>query len=107
MDDQSRLKVKNANRDKVGYFIEKLLSETDRYCGCNRCKLDAAALALNTLPPHYYVDPSHMNKTEIGSPWVLIEMAVKEALDRVSMNPHHNHGGRDDEIAPPQQHAFG
>lgn len=105
MGNESRLSVENANFEKVGYFVEKMLSETEQYCGCLRCRLDATAIALNTLPPHYYVDAGHMNKSDIGSPWILIEMAVREALEQVRRNPHHKLGGRGEEIARPR--AFG
>lgn len=97
MENQPRIRVENANHDKVSYYIEKMLSESNRYCGCLRCRLDAVALALNTLPPHYYVEPGHNTKNEIGSPWVLIEMAVKEALERVRRNPHHSLSDYDEE----------
>jgi hypothetical protein len=46
-----------------------------------------AAIALNYLPPHYYVDMQE--KREIGSPWVMVETAVVEAIDRVSEKPNH------------------
>jgi competence protein ComFB len=89
MSGQAKLKVENANYEKVFYYIEKMLSESDRYCSCARCRVDVAALALNTLPPHYFVDPKHAGNTDMGSPWILIEMAVREAMERVQANPHH------------------
>jgi hypothetical protein len=48
---------------------------------------DIAAMALNYLPPHYIVDPN--DGKEAGSPWVMIETAVTEAIDRVMENPNH------------------
>ena len=48
---------------------------------------DIAAIALNYLPPHYYVEKEE-NK-EIGSPWVMVETAVVEAIDRVIEKPNH------------------
>ena len=82
-------RVENANHDKVMFYIDKTLSETSRYCPCHRCRLDAAAMALNTLPPHYYVSAPNNNPREMGSPWILIEVAVREAMDSVRISPRH------------------
>jgi len=82
-------RVENANHDKVMFYIDKTLSETSRYCPCQRCRLDAAAMALNTLPPHYYVSAPNSNARELGSPWILIEVAVREAMDAVRISPRH------------------
>ena len=84
-----RHKVENANYQKVSYYVDKLLSENGKYCGCSRCRLDATALALNTLPPHYFVNPSHAQSQDLGSPWILIEVAVHEAMEKVNTYPHH------------------
>lgn len=82
-------KIQNANYDKVWYYIDKMLAETDLPCGCMRCRLDAVALALNTLPPHYFVDLGDDSEKELGSPWILIEMAAREAMEKVRKNPNH------------------
>ena len=83
-------RVENANYDKVMFYIDKTLSETSRYCPCHRCRLDAAAIALNTLPPHYYVSAQNAKPSELGSPWILIEVAVREAMDTVRIAPRHS-----------------
>lgn len=80
--------VRNANYERVVAVMEKLLKE--RYqsiCSCSRCVNDIAAIALNYLPPHYYVEKDEGR--EIGSPWVMVETAVVEAIDRVVENPNH------------------
>jgi len=48
---------------------------------------DTAALALNFLSPHYYVD-ADQNRA-LGSPWIMVENAVAEAIERVMENPRH------------------
>jgi competence protein ComFB len=58
-------------------------------CACQRCKDDIAAIALNYLPPHYVVDATNLPDREVGSPWVMVETAVVEAIDRVRENPNH------------------
>ena len=90
MNGMNAARIENANYDKVLYFIDKVLSESDRYCTCQQCRLDAAALALNTLPPHYFVKMDGPGRAEeLGSPWILIEMAVRESMARISVFPHH------------------
>jgi hypothetical protein len=84
------LNVRNANYERVMAVMDRFLKE--RYpaiCCCPRCINDIAAIALNYLPPHYYVDRD--DHSESGSPWVMVETAVVEAIDRVSGNPNHPH----------------
>lgn len=89
--------VKNANYRRVMTVLEKFLKEGDRgltCCPCNRCVNDVAAIALNYLPPHYYVEEQD---GELGSPWIMVETAVMDAIDRVKQTPHH---GRAAEMEP-------
>lgn len=82
------LMVKNANYERVLSVMDRYLKEKySDACCCPRCLNDIAALALNYLPPHYYVEL--IEGREIGSPWVMIETAVVEAIDRVMENPNH------------------
>lgn len=85
-------RVKNANYERVVVVMDKYLKDKERFthvCACTRCVSDIAALALNYLPPHYYVDAAASH--EIGSPWVMVETAVVEAIDRVAENPNRAH----------------
>lgn len=83
--------VKNANYERVVSVMDNLLKERYRnVCACPRCINDIAAIALNYLPPHYYYVDAGESK-EIGSPWVMVETAVLEAIDRVMENPNHPH----------------
>ena len=80
--------VVNANYERVISVINRFL--TDRNldtCSCPRCMSDIAAIALNYLPPHYIVDNN--DGTDFGSPWVMVETAVSEAIDRVMEHPNH------------------
>jgi Late competence development protein ComFB len=82
--------VRNANYERVVSVLDKLLKERySEMSDCQRCRDDIAAIALNYLPPHYYVDVDE--EKEIGSPWVMIETAVEEAIDRVLEKPNHFH----------------
>lgn len=88
--------VKNANYARVMKTMERILREGNSFaCSCGRCLNDVAALSLNYLPPHYYVKE---NEKDIGSPWVMIETAVRDAIERVNEVHHHGRGqeGRHD-----------
>jgi competence protein ComFB len=81
--------VRNANYDRVLSVMDKFLKERyHQVCTCPRCLNDIAAIALNYLPPHYYSDINA--DRELGSPWVMVETAVVEAIDRVTENPGHS-----------------
>ncbi|HEX9020964.1 MAG TPA: late competence development ComFB family protein [Nitrospirota bacterium] len=80
--------IQNANHERVMAVMDKFLK--GRYgdtCTCSRCVSDIAALALNYLPPHYYVNK--VKKNNVGSPWVMVETAVVEAIDKVRERPNH------------------
>jgi len=82
------MSVVNANQERVMAVVDKFL--VDRYqnvCTCPRCMSDIVAIALNYLPPHYIVATE--TGKEFGSPWVMVETAVAEAIDRVMENPNH------------------
>jgi competence protein ComFB len=86
--------VKNANYDLVLSAVDKLLNNGYTHvCSCSRCRSDMTALALNYLPPHYYTETERSKA--FGSPWVMIENAVIEAIERVADNPYHNGKGND------------
>jgi competence protein ComFB len=80
--------VVNANHERVMAVVDKFLVERYRnVCTCPRCMCDIVAMALNYLPPHYVVERD--KGKEFGSPWVMVETAVAEAIDRVMENPNH------------------
>ena len=87
--DIRRCTVINANYEKVTAALDKLLRD-ERFtnaCRCEKCLSDAVALALNYLSPHYYVDAGRGG--DIGSPSVMVESAVIEAMETVGKNPRH------------------
>ena len=52
--------------------IEKLLKERDRQstcCSCQSCINDIAAIALNFLPPHYYVEENTVSIWGLHGSW--------------------------------------
>ena len=87
-DEMRHYTITNANYARVTHVLSKVIQD-HRYqvCRCERCLNDIAALALNYLPPHYYVDASRGG--DIGSPFIMIESAVLEAMEMVGNNPRH------------------
>lgn len=87
-DDTRQSTIVNANYQKVMSALDMYLQD-DRYvvCRCERCISDITALALNYLPPRYYVEAGRGG--EIGSPQVMIQSAVHEAIESVGKNPRH------------------
>ena len=89
MSAQSAMKLENANYERVILAIERLTVSNPKYCQCMRCRLDVTAIALNGLPPKYFISPSSMEIEELASPILMVEASVLYALERVSERPHH------------------
>lgn len=84
--------LKNRNEEKVWMAIEHQLGEDPSLCRCRDCILDAAAIALNSLPPRYHVYSFHEGGAKQGEDKVLLQeakKAVKEAFAKVTKRPHH------------------
>ena len=60
------MKFHNYMEDVVFDLLDKLLSERDDLCKCERCKLDIAALVLNKQPPKYVVTQKGSVYTRLG-----------------------------------------
>ncbi len=86
---QSAMKLENANYERVILAIERLTVSSPKYCQCMRCRLDVTAIALNSLPPKYFISPSSMDIEELASPILMVEASVLHALERVRERPHH------------------
>lgn len=81
--------LKNRNEEKVWTAIEEHLGRNSSLCRCRDCILDAAAIALNSLPPRYQVYSFHENVQEDTKHQAAVERAVIEAFEQVTKRPHH------------------
>jgi len=73
--------VTNANFDRILSVVGKYLGESRvSGCVCEKCVKSVIADALNVLPTHYYADQTREHA--VGSPWVLVENAVAEAVEK-------------------------
>lgn len=77
----------------VNETVEEVLKANKKFCDCQRCKLDIAAIALNKLPTSYVVTLEGEVLLRTGSLKqqfkIDIIRAVTEALEVVSKRPHH------------------
>lgn len=83
--------LKNRNEEKVWTAIEVHLEKDPELCRCRDCILDAAAIALNKIPPRYHVYSFHENTAHDDEDALVDEAqkAVAEAFKMVTKRPHH------------------
>lgn len=87
------MRLHNIMEEKVIDVINHLMSEKEDFCTCERCKLDAIALALNEIQPKYVVT----NKGELFGRIDLmtsqydadIVKEVTKAIEVVKKSPRH------------------
>ncbi len=87
------MELKNYMEKLVFLKIDQIL-KMQGLCGCERCRLDIAAIALNILPPRYYVTDlggvyskaksfSTQSETDVVT-------AVLQGIEVVTKNPRHD-----------------
>jgi competence protein ComFB len=84
--------VYNVNEIVVSEAIEKYLEEHPDFCGCSACRLDLAAIALNSMVPRYQVgllSDVREGSEEWESHFGDAKEAVEKAARKVAENPHH------------------
>jgi competence protein ComFB len=86
--------LKNRNEEKVWESIEQHLGKNPSLCRCRDCILDAAAIALNRLPPRYQVYSFHENvpdsvREDDARQQSAVNEAVAQAFTMVAKRPHH------------------
>lgn len=73
--------------------VEEVLKARKDLCGCDRCKLDIAAIALNRLPTSYVVtlEGEVILRTGALKQQFKVDLIrnVTEAVELVSKRPHH------------------
>lgn len=74
--------------------VEEVLKTNKNLCGCDRCKLDLAAIALNKLPSSYVVtlEGEVLLRTGTLKQQFKVDIIrnVTEAVEIVSKRPHHS-----------------
>lgn len=78
--------VTNANFGRVLSVVNKHLKASKSHpCACGKCANRIIAEALNSLPTHYFAEKDR--ESGVGSPWILVESAVTEAMERFHQAP--------------------
>ncbi|MDW7673467.1 MAG: late competence development ComFB family protein [Bacillota bacterium] len=87
------MELKNYMEVMVLQAIDELLKKRSDICRCEKCRLDIAAKALNSLPPKYIVSyhGEVYTKTSVlqNQSNADVLRAVTQAIMHVSRNPHH------------------
>jgi len=87
------MKLKNYMEIIVFDNLDKVLDEYGDACKCERCRLDIAAIALNNLPPKYYVTEKgeiYSKVNELNQQFRTdVITAISKAIQRVKAKPNH------------------
>ncbi len=88
------MKLKNYMEDVVLHVLPDILKNYDGICKCEKCVFDIAALALNTLKPHYVVTEKgevYSKARELYNQFeVDVTAAILEAAKLVAEHPRHD-----------------
>ncbi len=86
---ESAMRHEHANYERVALVMEHLLIEYPQLCRCARCRMDLMNIAINNLPPRYFITPPPLSIEELAYSWFTVEAAVRKALNRLFLHPHH------------------
>ena len=89
--------VQMALTNRMEHFVQlgldAMLQQKPDMCGCDRCRLDVTALALNSLPPRYVVSNFGEVVTNLdldSNQWKAdVMIAILRAFDLVRKKPRH------------------
>lgn len=85
--------IKNYMEEAVANMLDKVIENID-VCKCPKCKLDIMALALNRLPPRYFVTKEgelFERLSELQEQFTVdITAAIAAAAFIVKSNPKHD-----------------
>lgn len=89
---EKKSEIVNYMETLVYEMLDEVISETE-VCKCNHCRMDIAAIALNSLSPKYVVTNSGKLYTKINMLQQQFEVDVLSAVTRASIivknNPRH------------------
>lgn len=89
---ESTLEVRNHMEDVVNHILDEMLSRSNT-CGCDTCKKDIIAYALNHLPPKYAVTNKgelFFRLSEFTQQFEIdVQVVLVEAIITISKNPRH------------------
>jgi len=84
--------VKNYMEHVVDLKIDAIIKSIDM-CGCEKCRLDVKAIALNNLPPRYVVTSKGILYSKLNELELQFEVDVQNEIVKAAMivkeNPRH------------------
>ncbi len=87
------LEIVNYMEDVVMAYVDEALENEPGFCGCERCRMDVIAIALNHVKPKYVVTPKGYAYARIGELQAQFRtdtiVAVTNALKTVRERPRH------------------
>lgn len=88
------MQVKNYMEDLVFERLNEVLEKYKNICTCEKCRYDIAALALNFLPPRYFVTSqgeTYARTKSLEQQFNIdILTAISHAVKIVTSHPHHD-----------------
>lgn len=88
------LEIRNYMEDLVFAQLDTVIKDV-KVCNCEKCKMDIAAIALNSLQPHYIVTAKGRLFTKLNTLQQQFDIDVLSAIIKaailVKRNPQHNH----------------
>ena len=76
------MNLHNYNETVVKEVLDELLKKDDTICDCEKCRLDIQAIALNNLPPQYYVSEQGEVYTKLSSTYLDTRIKVLTELTK-------------------------
>lgn len=88
------MEVKNVMEQLVWDTLNKVLEKTPDACGCEKCRADMVAFALNKLRPRYAASERGETITKAMAlefqSHLDVLTALTQAVEVISKNPHHS-----------------
>ncbi len=87
------VELHNYTEKVVREVLDEILNKREGICKCEKCRLDIMAIALNNLPPQYYVSEkgevfSKLLATYVETRTKVVTEVTKAAM-QVEKQPHH------------------
>lgn len=87
------MELHNYTETVVKEVLNEVLSKRKEVCQCEKCRLDIMAIALNNLPPQYYVSEKGEVYSKLLATYLEIRTKVVTEIIKASMQveklPHH------------------
>jgi len=88
------LRLVNVTELLLFEMLDNTLKRIEGFCGCERCRMDVAAVALNNLPANYVVTGEGEVKKRVAGLEMQMRIDIAQAIIRaaeiVTKRPHHS-----------------